>query len=81
MKHEKQWILLLSKGTPELILFRDLHYMKHTANGIIMLVSTYDSVKYYRIHCEFDDIETCSLDLYEWIHTTVCLSPELPSAT
>jgi len=71
------WILLLSKGTPEMITFRHLHYMKHTTEGIVILASTSDSVKYHCIRYEPHDLETCSLDLYEWIHSIVCPSVEL----
>lgn len=75
------WTLLLTKGKQELIVFTEIHYMKHTVSGILMITSTCDSIKTYTIQYEDHDLQTNALDLYPWILSIVCPSPEQPSAT
>ena len=75
------WTLLFTKGKQELVVFSDIHFMKHTPEGILFVTSTYDSIKSYMIRFEDHELQTSDLDLYEWILSIVCPSPEQPSAT
>ena len=76
-----KWSLLFTSGKQEIIVFSDIHYMKHTTDGILLVTSTIDAIKSYTIRYEDHNLQVSSLDLYEWILSILCLSPELPSVT
>ena len=76
-----KWSLLFTMGKQEIMVFSDIHYMKHTTDEILLVTSTIDSIKSYTIRYEDHNLQVSSLDLYEWILSIVCPSVELPSVT
>ena len=68
-------------GKQDIMVFSDIHYMKHTTDEILLVTSTLDAIKSYTIRYEDHNLQVSSLDLYEWILSILCLSPELPSVT
>jgi hypothetical protein len=76
-----KWSLLFTMGKQEIMVFSDIHYMKHTTDEILLVTSTIDAIKSYTIRYEDHNLQVSSLDLYEWILSIVCPSVELPSVT
>lgn len=67
-----KWSLLFTSGKQEMVVFTEIHYMKHNSDGILLVTSTLDSIKSYNIRFEDHNLQVSSLDLYEWILSIVC---------
>ena len=65
------WALIFTAGKKEIIRFTDIHYMKHTNEGLVIVSSTVEAISVYKI--AFDDHEMLhsTIDLYEWILSIV----------
>ena len=66
------WALIFTMGgKKEIIRFTDLHFMKHTNDGLTIVASTIEAIAVYNI--KFEDHELIgSIDLYDWIHKIAC---------
>ena len=73
----RKWSLLFTVGKQDIMVFSDIHYMKHTTDEILIVTSTLDAIKSYTIRYEDHNLQVSSLDLYEWILSIVCPSIEL----
>jgi hypothetical protein len=71
-----KWSLLFTTGKQDILVFSEIHYMKHSSEGILIVTSTIDAIKSYTIRYEDHNLQVSSLDLYEWILSIVCPSPE-----
>lgn len=69
-----KWSLLFTAGKQEMMVFSEIHFMKHNPDGILLVTSTLDSIKSYNIRFEDHNLQVSSLDLYEWILSIVCPS-------
>lgn len=71
------WALIFTMGgKKEIIRFTDLHFMKHTSDGLTIVSSTIEAIAVYNI--QFDHHELiCTIDLFDWIMSIV--SPSNPS--
>ena len=68
------WALIFTMGgKKEIIRFTDLHFMKHTNEGLTIVSSTIEAIAVYNIR--FDDHELiCTIDLFDWIMSILSTS-------
>lgn len=76
-----KWALIFTNGKKEILVFSEIHYMKHTNEGLVLVTTTYDTIKIYTIEFHDYELNHCTIDLYEWIREKVCPSLEQRSAT
>lgn len=61
------WALVFTTEKREIITFSEVHYMKHTSEGLVIVASTFDALKVYTIQYQDHNLQSSDLDLYEWI--------------
>lgn len=66
------WVLVFTTGKKEIMRFTDLHYMKHTNDGLTIVASTIEAISVYTVAFEDHELLHSTIDLYEWILSIVC---------
>ena len=66
------WALIFTTGKKEIIKFTDLHFMKHTIDGLSIVASTIEAISVYKIQFDDHNLVHSTIDLYEWILSIVC---------
>ncbi len=66
------WALIFTSGKKEIIRFTDLHFMKHTNDGLTVVSSTNEEIALYKIQFDDHNLIHSTMDLYDWILSIVC---------
>lgn len=70
------WALIFTTGKKEIIKFTDLHFMKHTNDGLTIVGSTIEAIAVYNIRFDDHEMIHSTIDLYEWILSIVYPTPK-----
>lgn len=69
------WALIFTTGKKEIIKFTDIHFMKHTNDGLTIVASTLDAIAVYTIGFDDHNLIHSTIDLYDWILSIICPTP------
>ena len=70
------WALIFTTEKKEIIRFTDLHFMKHTDDGLTIVASTIEAITVYKIQFDDHNLIHSTIDLYEWILSIICHTPK-----
>ncbi len=70
------WALVFTSGKKEIIRFTDLHFMKHTNDGLIIVASTIESMAVYTIGFDDHNLLHSTIDLFDWILSIISPTPK-----
>ena len=69
------WALIFTTEKKEIIRFTDLHFMKHTNDGLTIVASTIEAIAVYNIQFDDHNLIHSTIDLFDWILSIICPTP------